>query len=349
MTAAREKIGFALLGSGSIAAFHARAIAATAGAELRAIYSRTPARARAFAAQFGGVAVDDFDALLDREDIDAVCVTVPSGLHGELTLRALAAGKHVLCEKPLEIDTVRIDAMIAAAQRAGRILAAVFQFRLGTGAGHLKRAMVAGRFGRLALCSAYVKWWRDPGYYSSSDWKGTESLDGGGALMNQAVHAVDLLQWLAGMPVRVGARVQTCVHSIKMEDTVAAWLEFPDGALGVVEASTACYPGSRLRLEIMGEKGSVVLEDDRITRWEFADDRPEDEAIRLASPTRIGGGASDPKAISVEGHRLLIEDLVDAIRTGRPPLISASEARNAVAIIQAIYRSSRLGGSVNVA
>jgi len=292
--------------------------------------------------------LDDFDALLKRPDIEAVCVTVPSGLHGEITIRALAAGKHVLCEKPLEITTERIDLMTAAAKESGRILAAVFQSRLGAGAQHLKKAIGGDRFGRLALCSAYVKWWRDPSYYSGSSWKGTAGLDGGGALMNQAIHAIDLLQWLVGMPTRLGAQVGTLVHAIEMEDTAAAWLEFRGGALGVIEAATSCFPGSRMRLEIAGEKGTAILEEDRIVKWEFAEPLPDDQAIRLDTRTSIGGGASDPKAIGGEGHRLLVADLAEAIRTGRPPFIDSREARNAVAIVQAIYRSAKAGVPVPV-
>ena len=342
----QTKIGFAIVGTGTIAAFHARGIAATPGTELRAIHNKSASKALAFAAEFGGEPINDLGDLLKRPDVDAVCVTVPSGCHGEVTIRALEAGKHVLCEKPLEITTERIDVMAAAAKKAGRILAAVFQNRLGAGAQHLKGALDSGRFGRLAICSAYVKWWRAPEYFSGSSWKGTRSLDGGGALMNQAIHAVDLLQWLAGMPVRVGAQVRTRVHAIEMEDTAVAWLEFQTGALGVIEAATSCYPGSRLRLEIAGERGTAILEDDRIVRWDFADVRPGDEAIGLGSSSSIGGGASDPKAIGQEGHRLLIADFADSIRTGRPPLIDACEARNAVAIIEAIYRSARTGSAV---
>lgn len=343
-----EKIGFAIVGTGTIAGFHAQGIAATPGTELRAVQDQSAERAVTFAARFGGEPVSDLDALLRRPDVDAVCVTVPSGHHGEVTIRALEAGKHVLCEKPLEITTDRIDLMTVAAKRAGRILAAVFQSRLGVGAQHLRGALRAGRFGRLALCSAYVKWWRKPEYYSGSSWKGTRSLDGGGALMNQAIHAIDLLQWLVGMPVRVGAQVRTQVHSIEMEDTAAAWLEFPNGALGVIEAATSCYPGSRLRLEIAGECGTAILEDDTITRWEFASPLPEDDVIVVGGRSRIGGGAADPKAIGLEGHRLLIADFAESIRTGRPPLIDSREARNAVAIIEAIYQSARTGTAVSL-
>jgi len=284
--------------------------------------------------------------LLADPEVEAVYIASPVYCHAKQIIAAAEAGKHVLCEKPLEITTERIDMMAAAAKKAGRILAAVFQSRLGAGAQHMKTALKAGRFGRLALCSAYVKWWRAPEYYSGSTWKGTRSLDGGGALMNQAIHAVDLLQWLVGMPAKVGAQVRTQVHAIEMEDTAAAWLEFPNGALGVIEAATSCYPGSRLRLEIAGERGTAILEDDRIIRWEFANPQPGDDAIRLGSASTIGGGASDPKAIGTEGHRLLVADLADCIRTGRPPLIDSHEARNAVAIIEAIYLSARTGSAV---
>jgi predicted dehydrogenase len=238
--------------------------------------------------------------------------------------------------------------MSAAAKKAGRILAGVFQSRLGAGAQHLKGALREGRFGRLSLCSAYVKWWRKPEYYSGSSWKGTRGLDGGGALMNQAIHAVDLLQWLVGMPTKVGAQVRTLVHKIEMEDTAVAWLEFPTGALGVIEAATSSYPGLRLRIEISGERGTAILEDDRILKWEFAEPKPGDEMIGIGGTSAIGGGASDPKAIGIEGHRLLVADLADAIRTGRPPLIDSREARNAVAIIEAIYLSARTDSVVRL-
>jgi UDP-N-acetyl-2-amino-2-deoxyglucuronate dehydrogenase len=348
MTVPPKKIGFAIVGTGTIAAFHARAIAGTPGAELRAVHNRNAAKARAFAAEFGAVAVDDYGELLRRPDIDAVCVTVPSGAHGEVAIEALRAGKHVLCEKPLEITTERIDLMTAAARDSGRILAAIFQNRLSAGAQRLKGAVDAGRFGRLALCAAYVKWWRDPSYYSSSTWKGTQELDGGGALMNQAIHSIDLLQWLVGMPKRLGAQIATVVHTIEMEDTASAWLEFPSGALGAIEAATSCYPGSRMRIEISGEKGSAIMEDDRILKWEFAEQVPGDETARGEREGVIGGGAADPKAIGGEGHRLLVTDLVEAIRLGRPPLIDSREARNAVAIIRAIYRSARAGVAVSL-
>lgn len=339
------EIGFALVGTGSIARMHAAAIAAVPRARLRAVYSRTAASAAAFAREFGAETADTLDALLARPDVHAVCVTVPSGTHGEITARALAAGKHVLCEKPLEISAARIDAMVAAAERAQRILAAVFQLRLGHGAGLLQQAVAAGRFGKLTLCSAYVKWWRNPDYYKSSSWKGTAEQDGGGALMNQAIHGVDLLQWIAGKPVRVSAQTRTRTHPIAMEDTAAAVLEYAHGAVGVIEAATSCFPGTAMRLEIAGDQGFAVLENDRITHWQFAVPHPDDDAIRAGRASVLVGGSSDPKAIGIEGHRRLVADLVDAIRTGRAPAIPSREGRHAVAIIEAIYRSAKNGGA----
>ena len=343
-----REIGFAIVGTGTIAAMHARGIAATPGTKLRAVHNRTADKAQAFAKEFGGEPVVAIDALLTRNDVDIVCITTPSGLHGELAIAALEAGKHVLCEKPLEITTARVDAMIAAAQRTGRILAGVFQLRFGHGAQQLKSAIDAGRFGRLALCSAYVKWWRTPEYYSSSNWKGTKELDGGGALMNQAIHGVDLLQWLVGMPARLTGTVRTRVHPIAVEDTAAAVLEFGHGALGVIEAATSCYPGSQLRIEISGEKGTAVLENDRIITWQFATPLPGDDVVGRPSGAAIGGGASDPKAIGFEGHRRLVDDIVQAVRNGTPPAIPSADARNAVAIIEAIYASSRQSVPVSV-
>jgi predicted dehydrogenase len=340
MTPHNTELGFAIVGAGSIARIHASAIAATPGATLQAVHDCAAAKARAFAAEFGGEPSDNLEEVLARHDVDVVCVTVPNSLHGEITLQALRAGKHVVCEKPLEITTARIDEMIAAAEQSGRILAPVFQLRFQAGAGYLKQAVVSGRFGRLSLCSAYVKWWRDSSYYTGSSWRGSTELNGGGALMNQAIHAVDLLQWFVGMPVAVSAQTRTRIHPIHVEDTAAVVLEFASGAIGVIEAATSCFPGMQQRIELSGEKGTAVLENGRIVTWQFADARPEDYVIRRRQEPVAGSGASDPAAIGFACHRLLIEDVVKCIIEGTPPLISCHEARNVVAIVEAIYRSS---------
>jgi predicted dehydrogenase len=337
-------IRFAIIGSGGIAAKHAQAIAAVPGARLVAVWGKMPEQGSKFAAEHGAEFVPDIATLAARDDIDAATIATPSGAHAIAALPFLENGKAVLCEKPLEITLEKIDAILGAAKKSGALLAGVLQLRLGVGAQAMKRAVDQGRFGKLALGSAYLKWWREQAYYDAVDWRGTWALDGGGALMNQGIHGVDLLQWFAGMPSQVFAFSGRVAHErIEVEDTIAVALKYPNGAMGVIEASTACKPGCSMRIELCGDKGSAVLEDDRIVRWQFDDDRPEDDAIRNMQSGGIVGGSSDPRAIGFEGHRILIEDLVTAIREKRPPMIPGCEAKNAVRLILAAYESARTG------
>lgn len=344
------EIGFALVGTGAIAHVHAKVLREMPGVRLRAVYNRSFEKARAFAAEYGADAVSALPDLWRRDDVQVVGVTTPSGTHAEVAIPALEAGKHVLCEKPLDISLERVDAMIAASKRHGRILAAVFQSRFGDGARTVKRAVAAGRLGRRSLASAYVKWWRDQAYYDDVKWRGTWALDGGGALSNQGSHAVDLLQWLVGLPAEVSAFAATRAHQrIEAEDTLVASLRYGDGALGVIECATSCFPGTARRIELCGDAGAITLEDDRITRWEFAHAAPEDEAIRAGEQSSVlPGGSSSPGAIGQRGHRLQIEDLVSAIREGREPTIPGRDGRNAVRLIRAIYAAVQSGGTVTV-
>ncbi len=283
-------------------------------------------------------------------EVRAVCITTPSGAHAASAVPVLEAGKAVLCEKPLEISMEAVERILTAEKRGGGMLAGVFQMRLGRGAATLKAAIDAGRFGQLTLCSAYVKWWRAQDYYSGSAWRGTWRLDGGGALMNQGIHAVDLLQWLAGMPAEVSAFFGTLAHpGVEAEDTAVASLRFANGALGSIEAATSAFPGSDLRIEIIGERGTAVLVNDRLVRWEFAEMRPEDAAIVANDDaSTIRGGSANPMAMTQEGHHRLVGDLVDALNEGRPPMIPGAEARNAVALVLAIYEAGRTGARVRV-
>jgi predicted dehydrogenase len=332
-----------------IAQFHADALRQVPGARLEAVHSRTPERARAFAEKNGCRVAETFDALVTDPAVRAVSITTPSGSHAEGAVPFLNAGKAVLCEKPLDVTRGAIDAIVEAERTGGGVLAGVFQNRLSRGAQAIKAAIDAGRFGRLTLCSAYIKWWREQSYYSSSPWKGTWKLDGGGALMNQGIHAVDMLQWFAGLPEQVSAFYGTLAHEMEAEDSLVAALKFPSGALGVIEAATSAWPGTDLRIEIAGSRGYATLTQDKITRWDFADPQPEDEQIRSATDAgAIGGGAADPRAISTEGHRRLIEDLVGALREGRAPMIPGAEARKSVALALAIYESARQGRAVRV-
>lgn len=336
-------VRFALVGTGNIAGFHAQAIQQVPAAKLVAAFSRNnPAP---FAEKYGCASAASLEELLARPDVDAVCITTPSGAHGDAAIAAMRAGKHVLCEKPLEINPQRIDEMLQVSRETGRILAAVFQSRFGQGAQTLKRAVEARRFGRLSLCSAYIKWWRTQEYYDSGAWRGTWELDGGGALMNQGIHAIDLLQWLVGLPASVQAFTSTVAHErIAVEDTAVAALHFPHGALGVIEGATSAFPGWTKRIEISGDRGSAILEDDTLKFWQFDREEPEDAAIRGGTHVaEIGGGVANPLAISTEGHRRQIEDLCAAIQEQRSPAIAGRDARNAVALICAIYESARTG------
>ncbi len=349
MSSSTESIGFAIIGTGMIAEFHANAIALVPGAKLLGAYGNIPEQRAAFCQKHGIREYDSLEAAITDPLVHAATIATPSGLHAAVAVPVLEAGKAVLCEKPIDVTIEAVDAILAAEKKGNGRLACVFQARFGVGAQKLKAAIEAGRFGRLTMCSAYIKWWRDQAYYGTSGWKGTWKIDGGGALMNQGVHAVDLLQWLVGLPVEVSAFHATLAHTMEAEDTLTAMLRYEHGALGVIEAATSAWPGDDLQIEICGDKGSATIVNDKVTRWEFAEPQPGDaDVLKNENAGKIGGGAADPKAIPVEGHRRLIEDLVAAIREGRPPLIPGTDARRAIALIRACYESAATRSVVKV-
>lgn len=337
-------IGFGIVGVGAIANTHAQAIKALAAKHdlrLLGVLGRSLDKARHFAENHAlPFYTDNAEAFFAHPDIQVVCIVTPSGAHLEPALQAIRSGKHLVVEKPLEISVARADAMLLAAERAGIRIAGIFQARLSIGARALKKAIDAGRFGRLSLCSAYVKWHRSADYYQG--WKGTLALDGGGAVINQAIHAVDLLQWLAGMPTDVFAWKSRCVHQgIEAEDTASATFRFANGALGSLEATTAAWPGWARRIEICGEFGSAAIEDDRIARWNFRD--ASDADAQLLAATNTAGAAANTPEIGFAGHREQIEDMVLALRTGAPLLVDGRQARNAVELVCALYESAERG------
>jgi UDP-N-acetyl-2-amino-2-deoxyglucuronate dehydrogenase len=344
-SASSAPLGFGIIGLGMIAEYHARALAEVEGARLVAVATRRPDHGRAFAAQHGvEYAGPGVDALVARPDVNVICITTSAGAHLEPALLAVRGGKHVVVEKPLEITVERTDALLAAAATAGVRVAAIFQSRFGDGARTVKAAVDAGRLGRLVLASAAVKWHRTASYYTGS--RGSRTVDGGGALLNQGIHAVDLLQWFAGLPEEVSCWTTRRVHlGIESEDTATASLRFPHGALGTIEASTAVWPGWQRRVELCGDGGSIALEDDQIVRWDFREAQPGDEAIRERGHTAaLGSGASAPNAISVTGHQRQLQDFVHSLRANRPPLVEGSEARKAVALVCALYASAAAQG-----
>jgi len=337
-----KPVRLAIVGSGNIAFTHAAAIRQVPAARLTAVCSRNPGKSTVIAAPAGAKVFQSLDELLATDAADALLIATPSGTHLDSALPALRAGRHVLCEKPLEVRVDRIRNMIAEAKRQNVLLAGFFPMRYGSGAAAIRRALDEKRFGRITFLSARVKWWRDAGYYSDSSWRGTWQLDGGGALMNQGIHAVDLLQWFGGEITGVCAYADTLAHDgIEVEDTLAACLRFASGTLGTIATATSCHPGLDLSLEISGDAGTAVLVNDRIDFWRFREERTEDEFIRANETAGlIRSGSSSPLAISCEGHRRQIEEFCHAIRQGdATATIDGREACRAVAIVEAIYRS----------
>lgn len=342
MSNATREIGFGIIGAGSVSPLHAAAISNCPGARLVAVADVSEERARKLAGEAETYA--DYREMLKRPDVDVVCVCVPSGMRLPVCIDAARAGKHILAEKPLEVTLERADAVIAACDEAGVKLAVIFQLRFMPGVLALHSAVEMGQLAKLVMGDAYVKWYRTQEYYDSSDWRGTWEMDGGGVLMNQAIHHIDLLQWMMGPVESVFGQTATLVRErIEVEDTAAACVRFASGALGTIEACTSASKGVPARLEIRGERGTVILEDGQIALWEVEGvPQPEQE------PMDLGSGASDPSAITSLGHQAQIDDLVQAINEDRPPVVDGHEARKAIEIIAAIYRSARAGAPVTL-
>jgi predicted dehydrogenase len=342
-------LGFALVGCGMIARFHAKAIHEIPGTRVAALVSRTAASATKLLAETSNPDCPAFTTIEDAvkaPGVDAVIITTPSGAHLEPALVAAAAGKHVVVEKPLEITGPRCQQIIDACDAAGVKLCTIFPSRFGDANTTLKGAVEGGRFGRLTLGETACKWWRSQAYYDDGGWKGTQALDGGGALMNQAIHNVDLLLWMMGTPTHVSGFTATLAHErIEVEDTAVAVLRFASGALGVIQATTSVHPGYPKTIAIHGDKGSAVIEQDDVVRWDFTPATVDDERVKERFAAKVGasGGAADPKAISHEGHRRQLADFVDAIRDNRPPKVDGREGKRAVDVICAIYESMRTG------
>jgi UDP-N-acetyl-2-amino-2-deoxyglucuronate dehydrogenase len=343
--------GIGIVGTGSIAKHQARAIAALEGARVVAVMSRDSERAREFGREFGCNAYGEEETFLSDPDLSIVSICTPSGSHMESAVAAAAAGKHLMIEKPLEVTLDRCDRIIEAAHRHGVSLGGVFQSRYFESSRVIRDAIDRGRFGRLVLADAYVKWFRSQAYYDQGGWRGTRLLDGGGALMNQSIHAIDLLQWYMGPVDSVQAVTATLGHErIEVEDTAVATVRFQNGALGVIEGSTAAFPGFLKRIEISGTAGSVIQEEEDLKTWTFAQEEAADEEVRrrYGAVTGSGGGASDPGAISTVGHRRQFADFVRSIDEGMPYELNGEEARKSVAIILAIYESAASGRPVAV-
>ena len=333
-----------LIGAGNISDTHAAAAASIDDVRVAAVCGRTREKADRLAAHVGAAAYDDLDRFLDHRPMDLVVIGSPSGLHAEQGIAAARHGLHVLTEKPIDISTRRADRLIEAADRAGVTLGVIVQDRLKPDVRRLKTILDAGRLGTPILASASVRWHRPPEYYRAS-WRGTQALDGGGALMNQGVHTVDLLLWLFGPVRRVFGKAATRLHTIEVEDTAVAVLEFANGAIGTLEAATSAYPGYPRRIELTGSEGTVRLEGDRLAAIDL---RSGSEGDVVTDSQPISVAANSPVVADTTAHRAVFEDFIAAIARGGRPSCDGPQGRASVAVIEAIYRSSTIGQPVDL-
>lgn len=344
-----KKYTFGIIGGGMIAKRHAQAIQQIENATLGAIYARNPKKIKQLGEQFNCAAYSNLDEMLANDEIDIVTIATPSGAHLEPTVAAAKAKKHIICEKPMEVTPERIQQMIDVANEEGVILSGIFNRRFNPAVENLKKAVEMDRFGTLALCDAQIKWYRTQAYYDAGKWRGTMALDGGGALMNQGIHTIDLLQYLVGNVKRLSASMALLTHkNIEVEDTAVAILEFENGARGVIQGSTSCWSstGHPAEIQLCGSHGSAFLADETFRVWDFKKADEQDDFVKnsLMKGTEKGLGANDPNAINVIGHIRNFENVIEALEKGVKPLISGEEAMKSVQIITAIYESANNGG-----
>lgn len=341
-----EPLRFAILGAGMIAEYHARAIAGNAGggAQLAAIGHHNRQHFAEIERRFGVPCLSE-EALLADPRIDAVCICTPSGQHAQQSISAAQAGKHVLVEKPMATSLADADAMIVACHENRVTLGIAFQSRTKPIFQKLHRLVQEGALGELTLGLVSLPYYRPQSYYEQAAWRGTWALDGGGVLMNQGIHQVDLLAWYMGDPVQVYANARTLQRRVEVEDTLSASLLFPGGAMASINATTTAAPGFPPRIEIYGSRGGVQVEGDSPLCWQVEGEPPL--AGSALTPPAAGAGA-DPRGISAAGHTALIADFIQAVRTGRPPLVDGPEGRRSLAIISAVYQAAGLSSTAKI-
>lgn len=334
-----------ILGGGNISHTHMRAALEIDGVKLVAVCGQNAEKTALLAQAAGAAAYQDRNDFFNHRPMDAVLIGSPSGLHAFHGISAARRGLHVLVEKPIDITVERTDALIAVCEESHVKLGVFFQDRAAGDIVKLKKVIDRGLLGKRILMSASVRWYRPPEYYSASRWRGTRKLDGGGALMNQGIHTVDLMLWLFGDVSRVWGKTITALHQIEVEDTVVASFEFESGAIGNLEAATSAYPGFSRRIEMTWSQGTVVLENDRIRSVNLL--TPVDELF-VSNRSSEDERAVSPVVSDTRGHRAIIEDFVQAIDSDGVPLCDGRQARRSVQLVTAIYESSRTGQAVSV-
>lgn len=343
-----KKLRFGIIGCGVIGRLHAEAITSLPDAQLVAVADIIPELAQKLAEAFHVTPYSDVQQMLAHEQLDVVDVCTPSGMHGKDAYQVMRSGRNVIVEKPMEINHAAIEEMLRVQQETGVKMAVISQHRFDSATGQVHDLIEQQAFGRLVLGNALVPWWRSQAYYDSGAWRGTWELDGGGVLMNQSIHSIDVLQWLMGPVKSVFAYSDTLVHHMETEDVAVAVLRFANGALGTIAATTGAYPGTGTRIEIYGDKGSAVIEDDRLSYLHLArDDREEVGPYGAGREQRVPASpagpsaAQNPAALAIRSHALQIEDMMRAIRENGTPLVDGYAAKHPVEIILGIYESAR--------
>ena len=338
-------LGVGIVGCGTISTVHAEALQAGNDVELTSVFSRNPENAERLAGQFGVKSYSDWDAFMADPDLAAVSICTPSGTHLDYGKSAAAAGKHVIVEKPIEVTLERARELIRACDHNNVQLAIIYQSRFVEDIRSLKKQLAAGELGDIFMADAYVKWYRGQDYYDSGEWRGSFALDGGGVLINQAIHTIDLLQWFMGNVETVFGQIGTFTHSgIEGEDNAVATLRFATGAIGVIEGSTSVLPAQSRRIEIHGKDGTVVLDGEviRFSGGKFGDrDEPDGADAKSGADSPLAG-------FSIEPHKLQFEAIADAIRNGTEPPVTGSDSLQSLGIVMAIYESAATGEAVKL-
>lgn len=338
-----DKIRFGIIGCGMIAGWHANAIKALEGAELVGVTDTYPEGARSFAQKYEAGVFDTPELLLACKEIDIVCICTPSGLHAPQAIMAANAGKHIIVEKPMALNLAEVDQVIKAVEKNNVKMSIISQLRFTPAVKKLKEAVDSGLLGRVVMGDIFMKFYRSQEYYDKGGWRGTWAMDGGGALMNQGIHGIDLLRYVMGPVKTVYANTRTLARKIEVEDTAAAVVEFESGALGVIQGTTSIYPGYPRRMEICGDRGSIVLEEDSIVRWDVEGQKlPEGISLQRTA----SGASSNPSAFGNEGHIVQFHDMAEAVYHDRKPMVDVYEGRKPIEIIMAIYESSKTGKPV---
>ena len=342
-----EKLRFGIIGCGVIGPTHAEAIESLPDAQLIAVADPIEARAQKLADKYNITPYTDIQAMLDREQLDVVTVCTPSGEHGKHACQVMRTGRHVIVEKPMEITRAAIDEMLRTQQEMGVKLSVISQHRFDAATQQIHELVQEQAFGRLVLGNVIIPWWRSQAYYDSGAWRGTWEFDGGGVLMNQSIHSIDLLQWLMGPVKSLYAYTDTLAHRMETEDVGVAVLRFTNGAVGTIAATTGAYPGVTTRIEVFGDKGSAIIENDQLSYLHLALDEQEQASDYGSNPKTArkslvdSSAAQNPAALSANSHALQIADMIRAIRENGTPLVDGNTARQAVDIILGIYESVR--------